>query len=142
MTPAFCLRQFLINTEVVSEAGEWPAYVAFFPPDSVRTVSLYDTEGILHMRSHRTMKRPEHFGFQLLVRCDDYLHLFAKVRAIADAFDNAYNTTFVMLHEEVTYDVSIHTITRTSPPIPLGVEETSKRTHQVTLNGLVLLQID
>ena len=130
MTPAVYIRQLLIDEGVGTEEGDWKVYVSFLPPSPDLAICVYDTTPKDDGRVMDTGERISHPGIQVVVR-GDYPYVFLKVQEICDLFDS-------LLDKEVTFGgetKKIHSMTRTSGVIPLGVEEKGhKSRHLMSVN--------
>lgn len=125
--------------EIMSPQGsggiDWKASVSFMPDAPDYFITVYDTVGKFDGRLMRGGKKIEHSGIQVRVRGLRSNEVWEKANAIAEAMD-ATGVTDVTFSSEVAYRLS--NISRTSPVLPMGVEEIGeKRRFNLTINAIL-----
>ena len=139
VSPAILLRQYIIDVitllQTPSGAAVWPCYVGFMPdgdfvPDD--SVCIYDTAGV---KDGRLMVGPtiQHYGIQLRIRSTEYQEGWTRADAISSGLDAVVN--YDLDYNGETYH--IYNVSRTTPIVPLGMEEETKRRWLFTANFLV-----
>jgi hypothetical protein len=137
-TPAEVIRQLLLDLSLGFESGDWSVYVSFLPDRPDSAICVYDTMGRQDGRIMATGEQIEHPGVQVRVRGQNYIETHAKATAIARALDLQMRTEVVISTEEA---YRLDNVSRTSPIIPLGVEEEGdRRRHNFTINAVLTLQ--
>lgn len=149
--PAEVIVQLLIDLELAIDpdldpgtgvpASEWlvTAHKEQDPPD--RTITVYDTEGVLHGAKQVDGEYTEYYGVQVRVRSISPREGKARLGEIRNAFDKLVHNRVVNLND-VRY--MIYSIDRTSTFLNMskGEAPTSDRTV-MTVNFLVSMrQID
>jgi hypothetical protein len=116
--------------------GDWPIYIANAPnaPDNILTV--FDTEGVKQGRIMLGGMTVKHPGFQVQIRCNDYLIGWDKANAVMVSLsEKVENKTVVIIgNTYIIYAISI-----TSGPISLGKNVTESKRYIFTVNGTVSL---
>ena len=136
-SPAQVIRQFLIDQAILTETDAWPAYVMHLPNTPDEVACLYDTAGRFDGRIMETGEKVVHPGVMILVRGKEYQDVYDKVHEITDALDAILRNDVVLSTE---YAYLVQSVSRTSPPMALGVEETGdRRRHRITINMTVTL---
>lgn len=137
-SPADIVAQLIVNlghgVAIDEDPAIWPVYVAGEPDTPDNCITVYDTQSRDHGRSLVTGERQEHHGIQVRVRSEDHRQGFAKIRAIAVAFDQDVYLDGVTLEE---YDYRIQAITRVGDPLCLGKDGADSRRSLFTLNCIV-----
>lgn len=144
----------LIQTLLVSEGlftnpeddKDWGCYISFFPETQAgaKVGCVFDTSSVKNGRIMRTGEVIEHPGLQIAIRTPDYATGWAKMSDIRFYLDR------LLLDKEVIIEntkYNIHSATRTSDILSLGVEQLSasggkaKRRDLFSLNFTITLNI-
>lgn len=137
-SPAQVIRQFLLGQAILTESDTWPAYVMHLPNTPDEVACLYDTSGVFDGRIMETGEKIVHPGVMILVRGKEYADVYDKVHEITDALDAILRNEVVL---STDYAYLLQSVSRTSPPMALGVEETGdRRRHRITINMTVTLR--
>lgn len=123
------------------DAVSWPSFISSAPdgestPDNI--VSFYDTEGLELGRRLDGGAYSDRNGVQLRARAVAYQDGWDKMTAIQSFLDSLHRLTVSIGTD--TY--MIHTSTRTSPLLPIGNEDNTKRRFLFTLNILLTITIE
>lgn len=137
-SPAEVIRQLLADLSLVSitENETWFCFVQLMADAPNQAVCVYDTDGIIHGRTHIDGDTQEHYGIQVKVRSELPRAGRLKAQAILRAFDTDVRRTAVTLDGS---HYVVEAITRNGSVIPLGPEVGVSRRRQFTLNALVAL---
>lgn len=133
------IRQLLIDGDKGSEEGDWPIYVAFFPPKPDEAICVFDMPGKFDGRIMQTGEKIEHPGIQIMVRGREYLTTWRKVNDIALFLDIQFNVTVALSTEEAYF---VNNISRVGPLTPLGVEPEDRRRHHFAINAMLTTRIE
>lgn len=133
-TPAEIFRECLVGLgfgTMPTAQQAWPVYLGFMADTPDNALGVYDTAGRLQGRTvDGTLTK---YGIQVRAR-GEYLTTYKKLNAIYEALDEVKDDT-VILGSNVYV---IHVITKTSPVVALGREE-SKPRHNFTFNVVINL---
>lgn len=137
MSPPSAIMYQLLH-DLGRVGGGWPAYISFMPDTPDEVVVIYDTEGDMDGRLMATGEQIEHPGIMIQVRGKSYLDTCNKAAQIALALDQVRNV-WVAADSSSWYNVL--NVSRTSPVIPLGIEEDARgRRHLFSLNMVLTMQ--
>lgn len=147
--PSEIVKQYLVDqAAVVEPAGSlslnstaWPCFLSNEPdrkgvPHNV--VTIYDTEGVKDGRLHNTKEVIEHPGVQVRIRASTFTLGWDKVQDIITAVDAA---------QRAAVDVGslfyfLDNASRIGPPLPIGVQEGTRRRELFTINLLLTIRED
>lgn len=119
--------------------GVEPVYINHHPDTPAELSCLYDTDGILEGRSHRSGLHQEKFGLQLKVRNPNFNKGFTRIHEYRDALLEQVERSSVTLGAN-TYTVQC--VTATSPIQRLGREQPEDVNWLWTANFLVSLTLN
>lgn len=137
-SPAEILQRYLIDEAKLAadvEVNVWPCFISTMP-DGPRVaddcICVKDTTG---MRNGRLMDGPNiyHHGVQIRVRCRNYLDGWAKAKAIESTLSAVARDTVVI--DDSTY--RLDNISQTSPVLPMGEEQGTKKRQLFSINILM-----
>lgn len=138
MPTAAIIRKLLIDLGIGTAAGSWPVFIAFLPDFPDNAIIVYDTAGILDGRIMATGEQIEHPGFQIRIRGPEYPVVLSKVSDIALGIDSQRKVSVAL---SVSEAYTVHNISRTGAPIPLGLEEIGDRKNfHFTVNGVATIE--
>ena len=142
ISPSSILAEYIIETlatmTLPTDGDDWPLYVNHLPDGrgvKDNCGAIFDTTGL---KDGRLMEGgvPMHFGISLQIRALTDQVGFAKIEDIAADMD-------MVISEEITIDGNdylLQNISRTSPVIPLGLEEGTRRRFLHTINFLATIK--
>ncbi len=142
LSPASILAAYIIEELTTmttpSDESTWPLYITHLPDgrgveDDCGLMS--DTPGLKDGR-YMDGEVPQHPGVQLMIRSLTFDEGYAKIEDVASDLD-------VVIGFEISLasgDYRIENVSRTSPIIPLGIEEGTKRRFLFTINFLVTVK--
>jgi hypothetical protein len=139
-SPSEILQKLLIQAglatlPLVETTTTWPAYITNKPSRPDACIILTDTPPKMDGRIAFDGEVMQHEGIQIMVRATTHQLGWAKINAIAGAFDeDVYLET---VHVDNTNYV-VHAIKRANGPLPLGKEPESTRLL-FTLNVLATI---
>lgn len=133
------VRQLLIDNDLgvdgVSDTADWGVYVGREPEKPDNVITVYRTAGTLQGRLHNTGGIVEHYGLLIRVRGRSYPTAETKIQEITDNLDEEVKDQSVSVsHQDGTFVRTIHSFTRTSSVIPLGVDESNGSRDLFTVN--------
>ena len=141
-SPASILAYYIINTlgtfTSPADGSTWPLFETHLPDGrnvEDNSAVIFDTTGVKDGRL-MTGLVPMHFGILVRLRSLDHEIGYAKVEDLAADLDT-------VLRAEVSIganDYIIQNVSRSSPIVPLGIEEGTKRRFVFTINFLVSLR--
>jgi len=138
-SPADIVAQLLVDLSLGSDptgSSAWPVFVAREPETPDNCITVFGTASKKQGRTMNDGEVQEQHGIQVSVRSGTYPTGFAKARAIAVALDESVRLNTVSL-ESATY--TVYGVSRTSGPLDLGKEPTTKR-NVFTINATVTLR--
>ncbi len=139
-SPATIFRQFLIDSDLGTEDGEWPVFASFMPDEADNAICVYDDGGVPDGRIMASGEKIVHPTILVHVTGPDYDTAWDKAEAIALAMD-AVRRTVVVISSEVAY--TFHNVSRTGPPNSLGVQgEGDRRRHVIAVSAAVTLTLN
>jgi len=149
-SPAEIIRQFLkdkgIGTLVDDDPKSklWNMFVSFMP-DGPKVehdlITLNDTIGSDFGRIMKTGRYVSKPGVQIQVRAMDFNVGWRKLKEISCALDEAKDETVNITDKDaVVHNYTILTLSRTSPPAPIGTEQGTNRREMYTVNYLATLK--
>lgn len=143
-TPQRIIQQLIVDMGLATDPpddAEWPIYVDSLPdePDDVATV--YGTEGRLTGRN-MIGDVLDHPGVQIRVRSGSTVEAYRKLARILSELSKVNRRSVTVMDDTGTDTTTytVQTITPTTPPVRLGVDELSRR-YSWTLNLVVSLRI-
>ena len=137
ISPATILGNYIRQELLMSDPGDrsdWPLYISYFPDVKTEMGAIYDTTGI-KLGRHMTGDVIREYGIQIKISSDVLNDGWAKIEAIAIELDSIKG-------EEITInceDYIIRFVSRSGPPIYLGVEDGTKKRKLFVLNCLINL---
>lgn len=139
-SPAEVMRHALVALGVgtlPTAAGSWPIYGHSEPDTPDNVITLYDTTGVGHGRSHIDGEIQEHQGVQVRIRSDKQDTGYPKAKAIAELLDKSINRLTVTIGAA---EYLVHAATRTGDVLSLGKESPTSKRNLFTLNFIVALR--
>jgi len=122
-----------------SDGLSWPLYTNH-EPDSTTVLdnvgTIFDTVGIKDGRLLSGLN-VFHYGIQIRIRSRSFGDGWTKAEAVADLLDSV-NGASVTMSSSVSF--SLTNVSQTSPILPLGLEEGSKRLSLFVINFMVTLK--
>ncbi len=138
-SPAFILAQYIIDVletmTVPTDDAVWPLYVNHLPDKVSNAGAIHDTTGLKDGR-YMIGFVPQKFGVQLMLRALDNQIGYAKIEDVAAGLDTIINAELSL----DSGDYVIQNASRTSPIIPLGIEEGTRRRFLYTINFLLTMR--
>lgn len=143
-SPASILAQYIIEvTSLMSLPNadtDWPLYVHHLPPADDAKVktnagAVMDTAGL---KDGRLMAGPtmQHYGMQILMRGKTYEEAWVKINAVARSLDGIHTDVITRGIE----DYMIDSVTQTSNPVYIGLEEGQGRRKLFTVNLIATIK--
>lgn len=130
-SPAQILRQLLLDLELGTGGSPWRIYYATMPDKPDKAIRVAGTAGLHQGREMIGGKVYERYGFQIMIRSQDYEEGYAKANSIAIDLDQSVGRTTVSVDDS---NYRIQSISRDGTVIPLGRDETSRR-FLFSING-------
>ena len=139
VSPASILAYYIINelaelTEP-SDGSTWPLWISHMQDKPSNAGAIYDTPGVIEQRE-MSGSVPTHQGIQIRIRAVNYETGYAKIESIASALDEVFDESVEIGSEEYVFQ----NIGRSSPIVPLGIEEGTKRRFLFTINYLLTIR--
>ncbi len=139
VTPASIIAYYIINTlGKMSDPGSgsaFPLWVSHLQGKPSNAGAIYDVPGIIEQRQMSGLV-PTHQGIQIKIRAIYSEIGYAKIEDIASALDEVFDESVEIGVEEYV----IQNIGRSSPIVPLGIEEGTKRRFLFTINYLLTMR--
>lgn len=140
-SPAHVVAKLLIELGVgidPATSGEWPVFSAGTPSTPDEVISVFDTVGRLHGRTHPDGETQQHHGIMVRVRSKTHPEGWSKANEISQAFDGIHQD-FVTVGG-VQYRVqAVH---RTGDINAVGTEPSVSKRSVFTINALVVVRQD
>ncbi len=126
-TSAQIIAKYLISESIFNAynlTGDWPVFVSHLPSaiDNPQAAAITDTEGVIDGRL-QSGEVIDHFGIQIRVRAETFLTGFQKIKEAAGQLETIAGTSIVI--DEDNY--KIHSVSRISSVLPMGVEPESRK---------------
>lgn len=137
-SPAELLAESLYDLGVATrpgQPGDWPLYVSSMPNIPHECMTLYDTVGVARSRNLKTGEGLNSYGLQLRVRSRSYGAGWDKALSVHSVIETIQNGEVEIGGETVV----IQSVSPTSPPSHIGVEEGTTRRDIFTANYLASL---
>lgn len=115
------------------DVEDWPIHVGNEPDNPDNCITVYDTAGKSHGRSHIDGETFEHHGIQVKVRSQSYSIGYAKAREIAVAMDTSVYDELLTID---TANYRFHSFTRVSDVLSIG-NDPNRESVSFTINALV-----
>ena len=141
-SPADIVRTRLIELTLGTNPASntaWPIFVSSEPDTPDNCITIYDTLGRDQGRVMWTGERQEMHGIQVRIRSQTHALGYTKARAIAVALDESIESDLVTIDAT---DYCLHSITRTSDVLALGLQKPASRRYLFTVNALVSVLLD
>ena len=137
--PSTILKQYLIDSGVGVDPTlsglDWGIYVSVMPDaDGINdnTQAIFDTTGIKLGKWLKNGQTFFQYGFQILIRSNDYVAGFDQMKLVSDKLDSVKYTSQV--YNSTTYTMA--SVKRTSS-FPVGQEDDKRRRQLFSVNGLL-----
>jgi len=141
LSPAEVITRYIIDTLALmtdpDDRADWPLYSTSLPDgDNVKANvgCVFDTTGVSDQRSMNGTW-PEHPGIQLRIRARNHKTGYQKIEVVAKALDEVAAASITI----GSLEFEIQNVRRTSPIVPLGIEE-GKRRVNFTVNFLITIR--
>tara|TARA_R110002020_G_scaffold12409_6_gene45512 strand:- start:19518 stop:19967 length:450 start_codon:yes stop_codon:yes gene_type:complete len=140
-SPASIVKQYLIDesagVDPVTSSDDWPIFVGTLPDDENvkdKALAVFDTSARKDGRDIETGETFEHFGVQVLIRSNNYVTGWARLKLVMDKLDVALGTS--VIYNSTTY--KLVNSSRTSFFV-LGTEADKRRRETFSVNSLVAI---
>lgn len=138
ISPATILAKFIRQEGFMSDPADdiaWPLFISYFPDIKTEAGAAYDTTGV---KDGRLMAGNviQDYGIQIKISTAVHNQGWTKIEALTLDLDT-------VLDGEITIDGEdyiIHNITRSGPPIYIGVEQGTKKRKFFTVNFQVSIK--
>ncbi len=139
VSPASIVAYYIINTLAKmtdpSDGSAFPLWVSHMQDKPSNAGAIYDVPGVLEQRQMSGVV-PTHQGILIRIRAVSYETGYAKIEDIASALDEVFDISVEIDPEEYV----IQNISKTTPIVPLGIEEGTKRRYLFTANFLLTIR--
>jgi len=139
--PAAIIKQYLIDqsagVDPTTSSADWPIFVGTLPDDDLvkdKAIAVFDTNPRKDGRDIEDGTTFEHFGIQVLIRSNNYVTGYERLKLVMDKLDVALNSS-------VTYNSTTYTLNNSSRTsfFALGTEPDKRRRETFSVNSLVAI---
>jgi len=135
--PSVVLAEYLRQESLMTDPADktdWPLYISYMPDVKTKIGSIYDTTN-LKLGRHMNGEVIQEYGIQIKICSDVFNDGWAKIEALSLRLDIIKNEGISVNSEEYV----IRFVSRSGPPIYIGVEDGTKKRKLFVLNCLINL---
>lgn len=137
-SPARITREVLINLELATADGAWPAYAGNEPDSPDNCITTYTTQGKTDSRAMVDGSTHYHYGIQVRVRSSDPAAGFARAEAIREALCKQVSNRQVNV-ETSTYLVPCYA--NVGQVLEAGKDNPASKRPIFTVNALMTVRV-